>query len=75
MLIATGRLMKSVIGPGEDHKKIVTDKSFEVAWSTPYAVYVSDVRPFNSFGEKTMTEIYDGISKFLIEGLLRDFGA
>jgi hypothetical protein len=72
MLIATGRLFKSVIGPGADHKKIVTDKSIEVAWSTPYAVYVDEVRPFTEFGDKTMGEIYDGLAKFIMEGILRD---
>lgn len=71
-LIATGRLFKSVIGPGGDHKKIVADKSIEIAWSTPYAVYVEEARPFTEFGAKTMEEMYDGLAKFMMEGIMRD---
>lgn len=71
MLIATGRLQKSVIGPGEDHRKIATDRDLTVSWTTPYAVYVSEVRPFETLGDKTMSDIYEGAAKFIMEGILR----
>jgi len=74
ILIATGELQKSVIGPGGGHRKIVTDHSIEINWTTDYADKVNDVRPFSAFGNKTNQEIYDGIAKFLISGLMRSFG-
>ena len=64
MLIATGELMESVIGPKGSHKKIVTDTSIEVAWSTPYSVYVDEVRNFTEFSDETMQKIYDGLAEF-----------
>jgi hypothetical protein len=73
MLIATGQLQKDVIGPSSGgHRKLVTNKSIEVSWTTPYASYVEEVRPFAEFGDKTMATIYDGLAKFIIEGILKD---
>lgn len=72
MLIATGRLYKSVIGPGADHAKVVTDKRLEVLWTTPYSVYVDEERDFTTFSDKTMEEIYDGLAQFTMAGIMRD---
>lgn len=72
MLIATDRLYKSVIGPGADHGKLVSDKRIEITWKTPYAVYVDEKRPFTEFGEQTMEQIYDGLAQFTMNGILRD---
>lgn len=80
MLIATSRLFSAVVGEGSnsegksEHRKTATSKSLEIKWSTPYAVYVDDARPFSEFGDKTMQEIYDGLAKFLIENELRSLG-
>ena len=74
MLIATGELFKSVIGPGGSHRKTATDKQLAIYWTTPYAVAVGDIRPFNVFSQKTMNGIYSGLAKFIIEGELRSLG-
>jgi hypothetical protein len=74
VLIATGRLMQSVIGPGEDHRKVATNEYIAINWTTPYAVAVGEARPYADLGRETMDEIYDGLAKFLMEGIMRDIG-
>lgn len=74
MLIATGQLQSDVIGGGSGHRKIVTDDSIAINWTTPYAVAVDSVRTFSTFGEKTMDEMYSGIAKFIMVGELRGLG-
>ena len=69
ILVATGRLLKSVIGPSEQ-KKIVTPKSLYITTSVPYAKDVNDVRPFNTFGKDTRKQISDGIKKFVRENAI-----
>ena len=72
MLIATGRLFKSVIGPGEDHQKVATNDELTVSWSTEYAPYVNQRRTFDLFSLPTMEKMYDGLARFLILGIMRD---
>ncbi len=74
ILIATDRLRKAVVGPGEEHRKITTPKSIEIGWTTPYAVYVDAERQFSEFGEKTLEEMYSGLGNFVMQGLFRDLG-
>jgi hypothetical protein len=73
MLIATGRLFAAVVGPGGgEHRKTTTDHSLDVGWTTPYAAYVDELRPFADFGPKTMDEIYLGLGEFLMKNIIRD---
>lgn len=72
MLIATGRLSQAVIGGSDEHKKTVTNRQMTIAWSTPYAVYVEEVRPFAEFSDKTMEGINNGLAEFLVRGMWRD---
>lgn len=71
MMIATGRLFKSVIGPGKDHRKIVSNGRLTVSWTTPYAIYTEDVRPVNEWDPKQDKEMYDAAAVYLIKGEIR----
>jgi hypothetical protein len=74
MLIATGRLVSAVIGQprSPEHRMTATNRSIEVAWTTPYAAYVDEVRPFSRFSEETMDEMMEGLGRFLVLNELRD---
>jgi len=72
MMIATKRLFDAVVGPSGEHRKEVTSRSLTIGWTTPYAVYADEKRPFSSFSNKTEQQMYDGLAKYLIEGILRE---
>ena len=62
-LIATGRLVGSVIGPNKeyqegvgDHRKIVTNSSLIVSTIVPYGSDVNKLRNFMTFAPKTIAE-------------------
>lgn len=69
ILVATGRLLRSVIGP-TDQKKVVTPKSLYITTTVPYAKDVSDVRPFSKFGKETRKKISDGIKHFVVQNAI-----
>lgn len=69
-LVGTGRLVQSVVGPSTDHRKLVTNRSIEIATVVPYGKYVSDIRPFMTFGDETIEKIVLGIMKFLVKNRL-----
>lgn len=72
MMIATGRMKDSVIGPGADHKKIGPSKGrLEVYWTTPYAVYTEQVRPVNVWDKRQDQEMYDGAVKYIMESTMK----
>ena len=81
MLIATGRLFAAVVGEaaGEgqktEHRKIVTNKSIEIAWTTPYAPYVDEIRDFSEFGDRTTEDIEEGIADYIFASLMRGGGS
>ncbi len=76
MLIASGRLFSAVVGEGmgegkvQEHRKIVTNKSIEIGWTTPYAPYVDDVREFSDFGDETTEMIEDGVADYIFASLM-----
>ena len=72
MLIATNKLFKSVIGPGNGFRKVTTPKTLTLSTSVEYAKHVDEARSFTGFGAKTMSEIYGGIAKFIFKGILKD---
>lgn len=61
MLIATGRLFKAVVGPSQDHRKVVTNTMLSIGIATGgkfyYPIYVNDVRPFDVWSDRTLKEI------------------
>ena len=66
MLVATNRLVKSVIGPSADHRKIVEGYRLVIQTTTPYAEYVNQVRDFKKFSDQTMKNIRQDIEDFLV---------
>ena len=71
MLIATGRLFKSVVGPGKGQRKIVTNKSLYIATSVPYAGFVDDVRTFTTWGAPFRQKVKKAVSDFIFYNIER----
>lgn len=71
MLIATGKLFKSVIGPGEGFRKVVTPTRLYLATTVDYASYVNEARNFSTLGPESEHEIKQGIAQFLFKGILK----
>lgn len=69
MLVATNKLVKSVIGPGDGHRKVVTKNKLLVATTVPYAKYVDEARSFTTWSKKTMNEIKSGLVGYLTGGV------
>lgn len=70
MLMATGALFKSVIGPGPGFRKVVTDRQLIIGTSIPYASYVDEVRTFTTYGEESRRELLTQYAKFLAWGTI-----
>ena len=68
ILVATGALLKSVIGPGNGQNLIVSPKSITISTSVSYAPYVNAERQYSKFGPKTMGQIKSGIVGFIKNG-------
>lgn len=54
MLIGTGILFKSVVGPGDGHGAKFTNTSMEIKTTVSYAPYVAAHRPFMEFSKATV---------------------
>jgi len=79
-LIATGRLVSSVIGPvvgasafpmapsQKDHRKIVTNKSLEVYTTVEYAGDVAEDREFMVFSRRHMREMIEAATRYMGNG-------
>lgn len=71
MLVATGKLYKSVIGPGQGQRKVVTNDKLYIATSIGYGQYVDEARSFTTwspaFRKKVMKAVTDFI-RFNIKG-------
>lgn len=68
MLIATGDLFQSVIGPGKGFNKIVTDRSIIIATSIDYAPMVNRLRPFMRFSQQRIKFWMAGYKKYISKG-------
>ena len=71
MLIATGKLYKSVIGPGEGFRKIVTPRSLYLATTVEYAPHVNDARSFTEYSPASIREIRLSVARFIFKGILK----
>lgn len=70
MLIATGELLKSVVGKGNSmHQAIFTNTEMVISTSVPYAGYVAYVRPFMEFSQKTIDAWEQDLQDFIDEAL------
>lgn len=70
MLIATGRLYKSVIGPGDksnEHRKIVEARRLTILTTVPYAKHVDELRSISKFDKATIDKVKDVIRRYLMK--------
>lgn len=70
MLIATNRLQKSVIGPGEDHQRVIDATSIRINTRVPYAVYVDSVRSFSGWSPIFYSKIYKKYSDYIAKNII-----
>lgn len=68
MMIRTGRLYQSVIGAGDGHFKMITDKEMIVGTDVPYAKYAGAQRTIMSFDKKFVATLKADWIKFMISG-------
>lgn len=68
LLIASGRLYQSVIGPSNDHRKITTNTSISIFSTVPYADYVNQERDFTNFGPEFKQRIMDKLQAYMFKG-------
>lgn len=73
ILIATGRLFEGVIGPSQDHEKLVTERQIIISTSVPYAHYVDEDRTFTKFSPMFYSDVYQGLKEYLVKSLERAF--
>lgn len=52
MMVATNRLLKSVVGKSSDTRKIVTKRTLRVMTAVEYAEYADEARNFTEFSRK-----------------------
>lgn len=67
ILIATGKLFKSVIGPGAGFKKVTTPRSLTISTTVDYAGHVDEVRPFTRYSSETIRKIHKGIVDYIVK--------
>ena len=75
MLIATGRLVDSMIGRSREHRKTVSARSLEVSSTVPYGKYIDQGtenmvdRDISSIGRKTLDDLADSLVRYLLSGV------
>lgn len=72
MLIATGRLLFGVVGPSEEHQKVVGSRSIRINTTVPYAVYVDAQRTFSEWSPKFYSRIYKGMADYLTKNIVKE---
>lgn len=73
MLVASGDLVQSVIGPGAGFKKIATPRQLVISSGVKYAKYVDESRTFTEFSQKSLNDIRKMIAEFLFFNIMRPF--
>lgn len=73
MLIASGALQESVIGPGKGFYKVATPRQLIIQTGVKYAQYVDEVRTFTEFSNTTRKELGSMIAKFLFFNEIRTY--
>jgi hypothetical protein len=72
MMIATNKLFKSVIGPGEGFKKVVEDRSITISTSIPYAVHADAARTFTTYSPETQQRFRKAVAQYVFNNFLFD---
>ena len=65
MLVATGKLYKAVVGPGQGQRKIVTNSKLYISTTVPYAGHVDDARSFTSWSPAFRHKVMKAITDFI----------
>lgn len=68
MMIATGRLFKSVIGPGADHTVRVDDRSITIGTTVEYAKFAGKIRPIFKFKKSEISAMKRGVFTYIKTG-------
>lgn len=71
MLIASGKLYQSVIGPGEGFRKVATPRQLIISTSVEYAVHVNEARPFTRWSRESIAEFQRMIKDFIFKNKLK----
>jgi len=73
MLVATNTLFKSVIGPGEGFRKIVTPKQLILGTAIPYATHVDELRTFTTWGDESKKVFSEMITDYIFKNRIRTY--
>lgn len=65
MLVGTGKLFKSVVGPGSGHAARFTNDAMEIRTTVDYAPYVAEDREFMRFSKATITQWEEDLKDFI----------
>lgn len=65
VMIATGRLFQSIIGPSPDHRRIIRGTKMIIGTSVEYASYAGDIRPFFPLSDKSRNTIVREFKKWI----------
>lgn len=63
--VATGRLIKSSVGPSPEHRKLPTSRGFRVFTAVPYAGEFDEKRTITTFSKETRESIAAKIREYL----------
>lgn len=66
ILIATGKLLKSVVGPGQGHVAVFKNQFMEIGTLVDYAPDVAEERPFMKFGRETIDDWNKRLRAFIL---------
>ena len=68
IMIATGKLYKSIIGAGDGHFKVITDKEMIVGTSIPYATFPARTRSIMKFNPDFIRMIKEKWIAYMVSG-------
>lgn len=74
MLIATGKLYKSVIGPGAGFRKVATNKTLTISTSVEYAQHVDEARSFTTYSKASILGLRKMIRDFMFYNRIGVYG-
>lgn len=67
MMIATGRLFASVIGPSKDHRRLIRGSKMIISTAVEYAEDANKERPFFPLSDRSMGAIHNAFKKWVMD--------
>lgn len=67
MMIATGRLFASVIGPSKDHRRLIKGSKMIISTGVEYAEDANSKRPFFPLSDRSKNQIYREFQKWVMD--------